>query len=79
MDLAGKIAVITGGTRGIGLAVAKDLIQNGASRVIISGRDIREGGKALKILTDMSDKKDGNQKVIYVPTDVTSEEGLRGT
>uniref|UniRef100_A0A2S2NUM3 15-hydroxyprostaglandin dehydrogenase [NAD(+)] n=2 Tax=Schizaphis graminum TaxID=13262 RepID=A0A2S2NUM3_SCHGA len=77
MDLVGKIAVITGGTKGIGLAVAKDLIQNGASRVIISGRDIWEGGKALKILTDMIDNKDGNQKAIYVPTDVTSEEELR--
>ncbi|KAE9535688.1 hypothetical protein AGLY_007589 [Aphis glycines] len=78
MDLAGKVAVITGGTKGIGLAVAKDLIQNGTSRVIISGRDIQEGGKALKILTDMcSDKDDGYQKAIYVPTDVTSKEGLK--
>jgi len=79
MDLTGKVAVITGGTKGIGLAVAKDLIQNGASRVIISGRDVQEGGKALKILTDMcSDNDDGYQKAVYVPTDVTSEEGLKG-
>jgi len=80
MDLAGKVAVITGGTKGIGLAVAKDLIQNGTSRVIISGRDVHEGGKALKILTDMcSNNEDGYQKAVYVPTDVTSKEGLKGT
>jgi len=80
MDLAGKVSVITGGIKGIGLAVAKDLIQNGSSRVIISSRDIQEGGKALKILTDMcSDNDDGYQKAIYVPTDVASEKGLKGT
>jgi len=79
MDLAGKVAVITGGTKGIGLAIAKDLIQNGASRVIVSGRDVWEGGKALKILTDLSDSYGNCQKAIYVPTDVTSEEGLKGT
>ncbi|XP_025208135.1 15-hydroxyprostaglandin dehydrogenase [NAD(+)]-like [Melanaphis sacchari] len=74
MDLVGKVAVITGGTRGIGLAVAKDLIQNGASRVIISGRDVQEGGKALKVLKDLCDK---DTKAIYVPMDVTSEEELK--
>ncbi|XP_050057284.1 pyruvate kinase-like isoform X2 [Aphis gossypii] len=75
MDLAGKVPVNTGGTKGIGLAVAKNLIQNESSRVIISGRDVQERGKALKILTDMYNY---NRKPIDVPIDVASEEGLKG-
>ena len=37
-SLAGKTALVTGGTRGIGLAIAKELIAAGA-QVVITGRD----------------------------------------
>jgi len=37
-DLAGKTAVVTGGTRGIGLMIARGLLQAGADRVYISSR-----------------------------------------
>jgi NAD(P)-dependent dehydrogenase (short-subunit alcohol dehydrogenase family) len=37
-DLAGKAAVVTGGTRGIGLMISRGLLQAGARKVYISSR-----------------------------------------
>lgn len=74
MDLTGKVAVITGGSSGIGLAVAGDLIQNGGvSQVIIAGRNTQVGAKALRQLSDLCGH---DQKAVYVPTDVTSKNEL---
>src|SRR5262249_43100464 len=38
-DLTGRTAVVTGGTRGIGLMIARGLLQAGADRVYISSRE----------------------------------------
>jgi NAD(P)-dependent dehydrogenase (short-subunit alcohol dehydrogenase family) len=59
--LEGKVAVITGGNSGIGLATAKEFSRRGA-RVVISGRDEKTlaeaatsiGGEVLSVRADVS-------------------------
>src|SRR6266850_1507308 len=63
--LEGKVAVITGGNSGIGLATAKEFKEQGA-RVVITGRDrqtldeaVREiGGDVLALRSDASSLTD---------------------
>ncbi len=45
-DVAGKLAVITGGTRGIGLAIGKALLAKGGD-VVLNGRHATEEASAL--------------------------------
>ncbi|MCH7707887.1 MAG: SDR family NAD(P)-dependent oxidoreductase [Myxococcales bacterium] len=42
-DLTGKVALVTGGTRGLGNAMARGLAQAGAS-LIVTGEDLRVAG-----------------------------------
>ena len=48
-SLAGRIAIVTGGSRGIGLAIARSLADAGAS-VVVSGRDAARLDAAVKEL-----------------------------
>jgi NAD(P)-dependent dehydrogenase (short-subunit alcohol dehydrogenase family) len=65
-DLTGKVAVVTGGTRGIGLMIARGLLQAGAS-VYISSRK-REAGEAA--VAELA----ANGRVVSVPADLAREE-----
>lgn len=67
MNLAGKSAVIIGGTKGIGLAVAKLLVESGVSRTVITGRDVQVGAKEVKLLNEMCGI---DQSAVYVPADI---------
>uniref|UniRef100_UPI0028AC66E5 SDR family NAD(P)-dependent oxidoreductase n=1 Tax=Pantoea sp. TaxID=69393 RepID=UPI0028AC66E5 len=57
-SLAGKRALVTGATRGIGFALARALLQAGAS-VIISGRQQSTLTQAVSLLREESDNVTG--------------------
>ena len=48
-SLSGKNALVTGGSSGIGLAIAKAFVAAGA-RVVVSGRSAKALGEAIKVL-----------------------------
>ena len=55
-NLSGRTAGITGGSKGIGLGIARALAGGGAETVII-GRDSKTGEKAVSGIKDFSSKK----------------------
>ena len=72
LGLAGKTAIVTGGSRGLGLAAAQALIAEGA-HVAICAR----GEDALKAAADSLRKSAGQGgKVTHVVADVSTEAGV---
>ena len=64
-DLSGKTAVVTGGSRGIGLMIARGLLQAGA-RVYISSRKADASAEAAKELSE-------HGPVHAIPADLSAE------
>lgn len=68
--IKGKVAVITGGTSGIGYATAEAFLERGA-KVVISGRSVRRGEEAEARLREIS------SDVAFRQCDTTSEEDVK--
>ncbi|KAI5289368.1 hypothetical protein KEM54_003989 [Ascosphaera aggregata] len=64
----GKVAVITGGSRGLGLHAASGLLQAGCSKVYISSRKAKTCYEAAAALNALPNKKSGAQ-AIAIPAD----------
>lgn len=69
-DLTGKVTVVTGATRGIGLGIAEEMARAGA-RVIISGNEVEACAEVAANLRAQG------LDVIGIPCDVADREQLR--
>ena len=69
MRLEAKVAVITGGTRGIGEATAELFVAQGC-KVVIAGRSVEKGQALAERL---------GESVIYVQADVMREDDIKST
>ena len=64
-DLSGRVAIITGGSTGLGLAMAAGLASAGAG-IVLTNRNEKAGRTAIKAL-----KKNYEVPMLFVPGDVT--------
>lgn len=72
-NVNGKVAVITGGTRGLGLYCAEALVANGAKTVVITSRKQNACEESKKHLEDIARRTNKSCKIIAIPADISDE------
>lgn len=75
-DFQDKVAVISGGSRGIGHATARRMIQEGAS-VAFAGRNRDSVNRATDELSALVEDVGSNAKVLGVAVDLATPEGVQ--
>ena len=73
-DLSGKVALITGSTKGIGLAIAEELARHGASVVISSRKAKACELVAAKINTELSEKAG---RAVSIPANISDKQEIK--
>jgi NAD(P)-dependent dehydrogenase (short-subunit alcohol dehydrogenase family) len=68
-DVSGKTALVTGGSRGIGLMIARGLVQGGA-RVVVSSRKSADVEAAAQELSELGDCH-------AIPADISTQQGAQ--
>jgi NAD(P)-dependent dehydrogenase (short-subunit alcohol dehydrogenase family) len=71
-DLTGKVAIVTGSSRGIGRAIAEALADHGA-KVVISSRK----AEACQEVADAINAEHGEGRAIVVPASISSKQALQ--
>src|SRR4051794_5636786 len=68
---AGKVAVVTGGTQGLGEAIARLLVARGAAGIVITGRHAERAQRVCAELESMG------SRAVFVPADLAEIDQVR--
>jgi 2-hydroxycyclohexanecarboxyl-CoA dehydrogenase len=78
-ELKEMAIVVTGGTSGMGLGIAKALVADGVAHLTVVGRDRDRGAEAAKRLRDLAGTIGAESDINFVAADLTTWDGSKGS